>query len=324
MSDELKVLTSFATPTEADIVRNRLQSEGIQAFLADDQTVGSLWYLGNALNGVKILVAESDLPAAIRVLEDVGEIRESERAAGPWNCPKCAVEVDGGMDVCWACGTTADGQEDPEFQGADALPAAPSAAGPDRLEAKGPPRPLLALLFACVIPLGLLNFLAETQLFVIWSFGLSSALLWLFVVACDVVLVVAVFQWLYYQRPSEPAPDVSGPPSGTLADCSEPTEEGWPSDALALRLAARRAYVAAVLGIAVCPPSLNLYSLWLIVRHRLYGKEARRKQGQLVYSAMLINALVLGAILLFWVVSGFPGDSLFDTEPVHLEVPLLE
>jgi Double zinc ribbon len=35
--------------------------------------------------------------------------------AGPWNCPKCRSLVDPDFDVCWNCGTTADGVEDPHF-----------------------------------------------------------------------------------------------------------------------------------------------------------------------------------------------------------------
>ena len=39
-----------------------------------------------------------------------------------WTCPKCGTKVDPSFDVCWMCGTTADGVEDPTFFPAD-LPA---------------------------------------------------------------------------------------------------------------------------------------------------------------------------------------------------------
>jgi hypothetical protein len=32
-----------------------------------------------------------------------------------WTCPKCATEVEEGFEVCWNCGTAADGAEDPGF-----------------------------------------------------------------------------------------------------------------------------------------------------------------------------------------------------------------
>ena len=36
-----------------------------------------------------------------------------------WRCPKCHSKVDDSFDVCWSCGTTADGIEDPDFVTAD-------------------------------------------------------------------------------------------------------------------------------------------------------------------------------------------------------------
>ncbi len=36
-----------------------------------------------------------------------------------WTCPKCESKVDPSFDVCWSCGTTADGVEDPTFVRAD-------------------------------------------------------------------------------------------------------------------------------------------------------------------------------------------------------------
>ena len=36
-----------------------------------------------------------------------------------WRCPKCHSKVDDSFDVCWSCGTTPDGVEDPDFVTAD-------------------------------------------------------------------------------------------------------------------------------------------------------------------------------------------------------------
>jgi hypothetical protein len=36
-----------------------------------------------------------------------------------WTCPKCAARVDRAFDVCWRCGTSAAGEEDPAFIPAD-------------------------------------------------------------------------------------------------------------------------------------------------------------------------------------------------------------
>jgi hypothetical protein len=36
-----------------------------------------------------------------------------------WTCPKCNARVDPSFDVCWRCGTTEEGDEDPDFVTAD-------------------------------------------------------------------------------------------------------------------------------------------------------------------------------------------------------------
>jgi hypothetical protein len=36
-----------------------------------------------------------------------------------WTCPKCGTKVDPAFEVCWHCGTTPDGVEDPTFVPAD-------------------------------------------------------------------------------------------------------------------------------------------------------------------------------------------------------------
>jgi hypothetical protein len=43
-----------------------------------------------------------------------------------WTCKKCGAKVDPSFDVCWSCGTTRDGVEDPTFVCADAVPPDPS------------------------------------------------------------------------------------------------------------------------------------------------------------------------------------------------------
>jgi hypothetical protein len=36
-----------------------------------------------------------------------------------WTCVKCHSKVDASYDVCWSCGTSCDGEEDPDFVRAD-------------------------------------------------------------------------------------------------------------------------------------------------------------------------------------------------------------
>ena len=42
-----------------------------------------------------------------------------------WNCPKCRAKVDDSFEICWSCGTSRDGEEDPAFARADDVGPAP-------------------------------------------------------------------------------------------------------------------------------------------------------------------------------------------------------
>jgi hypothetical protein len=46
-----------------------------------------------------------------------------------WNCPKCREEVDDELEVCWSCGTTIEGVEDPNFFDEPGKPRPQTAAG---------------------------------------------------------------------------------------------------------------------------------------------------------------------------------------------------
>jgi hypothetical protein len=43
-----------------------------------------------------------------------------------WQCTKCRESIEDSFDVCWSCGTSKDGVEDPSFQKADDAEGAPS------------------------------------------------------------------------------------------------------------------------------------------------------------------------------------------------------
>lgn len=53
-----------------------------------------------------------------------------------WTCPKCGSKVDPGFEVCWNCGTSADGVEDPNFVPADQQGPIDDVPAPDAPELK--------------------------------------------------------------------------------------------------------------------------------------------------------------------------------------------
>jgi hypothetical protein len=55
-----------------------------------------------------------------------------------WQCPKCQSKVDDSFDVCWSCGTTPDGIEDPNFVIADEADPIPDEVIPKRTDVDDP------------------------------------------------------------------------------------------------------------------------------------------------------------------------------------------
>lgn len=133
MSRELRIVGTFATPVEADAVRALLDAAGIRSVLADEATVGMNWLLGNAVRGVKVLVADDDLVRAVQIVSEAADAAHefARRQDKPpnWTCLLCGEEVSGDFNVCWSCGATRDGAADPEFErDAEAEEASPAAA----------------------------------------------------------------------------------------------------------------------------------------------------------------------------------------------------
>ena len=55
-----------------------------------------------------------------------------------WQCPKCRSKVDDSFEVCWSCGTTPDGIEDPNFVTADEADPIPDEELPEGTEVDDP------------------------------------------------------------------------------------------------------------------------------------------------------------------------------------------
>jgi hypothetical protein len=78
MPGELVTVAAFSTPEEAHAVRILLEAEGIAAHLADENVVGWVWTLDNALGGVKVQVSNEDVEQAQAILAEAAD--ESHRA----------------------------------------------------------------------------------------------------------------------------------------------------------------------------------------------------------------------------------------------------
>jgi hypothetical protein len=68
-SNRLVTLATFPAPATAGFIKSLLIAEGVQAFLADEITMGMFWHLGNSIGWVKVQVAEADVSRANEILE---------------------------------------------------------------------------------------------------------------------------------------------------------------------------------------------------------------------------------------------------------------
>src|SRR5687768_12268092 len=75
---------SFDNYINAHIVFGRLQEEGINCWLKDENTATINPILSNAIGGIKLMVAENDLQKAIQLLEQFNEDRKVKIT-----CPRC-------------------------------------------------------------------------------------------------------------------------------------------------------------------------------------------------------------------------------------------
>jgi len=136
MSKHLVTVERFATPFEANMAKNRLEAEGIPAFLADEQTVGNLWHMGGALGGVKLLVPDDYIQKAMDVLTtppdeevfsgaqtDLPSDPDSEAIQAARTCPLCGNQLGPDEGPCPACGSSGENEtelktinHDPEFR----------------------------------------------------------------------------------------------------------------------------------------------------------------------------------------------------------------
>ena len=89
-------VAAFWQPTEAHLARLKLESEGIECFLSDENIVTTYWLYANAVGGVKLLVREQDAPRAAELLRQgapaVVAIANADGQPlydGQDRCPRC-------------------------------------------------------------------------------------------------------------------------------------------------------------------------------------------------------------------------------------------
>ena len=68
MSDQLITIATYDNPSSAHIVQAKLESEGIDSYILDENVATLFWHLNPATKGAKLQVRQSDAPKAMQII----------------------------------------------------------------------------------------------------------------------------------------------------------------------------------------------------------------------------------------------------------------
>ena len=69
-----QILYAFTYPHETQLVRSKLESEGIETIIQDEETVQVINLYSDAIGGVKLLVKTTDFDSAQKILIELGYV----------------------------------------------------------------------------------------------------------------------------------------------------------------------------------------------------------------------------------------------------------
>ena len=88
MKQEFHTLGTFEFPADVQIIKAKLESEGIPVFLRDEVTITSAPLISSAIGGVKLQVYSSDKEKAKRIFDEVRSYA-TDRNGNLVVCPNC-------------------------------------------------------------------------------------------------------------------------------------------------------------------------------------------------------------------------------------------
>ena len=91
MEEKFKQIGSYLYSSEALIYKGKLESEGIDVFIRDNNTLDSNPLYSNAIGGVKLLVKKEDEAKANSILSEISKFSLDENNH-LMRCPKCGAE----------------------------------------------------------------------------------------------------------------------------------------------------------------------------------------------------------------------------------------
>lgn len=136
MPHVFRTIAIFNSADEALEAKARLEEAGLPVSLDVDAMAGWSWHDPRTVSLLRFSVPADEADRARELLARWQRETAIAPPSGPaqpeesWPCPKCATDVEPFLDVCWACGTTRDGVEDPQFEPAGAAVDEPPQAQP--------------------------------------------------------------------------------------------------------------------------------------------------------------------------------------------------
>ncbi|MEM9648408.1 MAG: DUF2007 domain-containing protein [Bacteroidota bacterium] len=91
MDQEFYTLGTFEFPADVQIIKGKLESEGIPVFLRDENTINSDPLISSAIGGVKLQVYFKDRELAKSIYDEVRNYA-TDAEGNPIVCPNCKAE----------------------------------------------------------------------------------------------------------------------------------------------------------------------------------------------------------------------------------------
>jgi len=88
MKDTFKTIAKFQYSSEAQIIKGKLESEGIDVFLSDNFTIDTDPLVSNAIGGVKLKVLTEDVLKANDILDSISKYSLDDEGSAI-HCPNC-------------------------------------------------------------------------------------------------------------------------------------------------------------------------------------------------------------------------------------------
>lgn len=84
-------IANYQYTSEAYLFKGKLESEGIEVFLQNENTINTDPLLSNAVGGVKLFVKSEDVMKAKQVLASISDYSVDDNGE-PLSCPNCGMQ----------------------------------------------------------------------------------------------------------------------------------------------------------------------------------------------------------------------------------------